>query len=79
LRTTSAAAAAAANGLDLDDVDARLVLVEAIQQHLAFVGRLVGQLDLAEADRVLGPVAAVVRRVRMDVDRIVRSRFGFTA
>ena len=63
--------------LDLDDVNARLVLVEAVQHDLAFAGRLVGQLDLGEADRILGPVAAVVRRVGVDVDRVVWGRFGF--
>jgi hypothetical protein len=46
--------------LDLDNVNARLVLVEAVQHDLALARRLVGQLDLSEADRVLGPVAAVV-------------------
>ena len=46
--------------LDLDNVNARLVLVEAVQHDLALARRLVGQLDLSKADWVLGPVAAVV-------------------
>ena len=63
--------------LHLDDVDPRLVLVQAVQHDLAFAGRLVGQLDLCKADWVFGPVAAVVGRVGMNVDRIVWRRFVF--
>ena len=60
----------------LDDVDPRLVLVKAVEHDLPFAGRLVGQLDLGEADGVLGPVAAVVGGVRMNVDRVLR--WGFS-
>jgi len=63
--------------LHLDDVDPRLVLVKAVEHDLAFAGRLVGQLHLGEADGVLGPVAAVVGGVGVDVDWVVRGWFCF--
>ena len=52
--------------------------MEAVEHDLAFAGRLVGQLDLGEADWVLGPVAAVVGRVGVNVDRVVRGGFCFS-
>ena len=64
---------------DLDDVDPRLVLVKAVEQDLAFAGRLVGQLDHSKADQVLGPVAAIVGGVRVDVDGVGRWWLGLSS
>ena len=56
-----------------------LILVKAVEHDLAFASRFVGELDLGEADGVLGPVAAVVGRVGMNVDRVLWRWFSFSA
>ena len=60
-----------------DDVDSRLVLVEAVEHDLAVAGRFVGQLHLGKADGLLGPVAAVVGRVGVAVHGIHGGRLSF--
>ena len=38
----------------------------------------VGQFDFGETDGFFGPMATVIWRVRMSINRILRSRFGFS-
>ena len=63
---------------NFDNVHSRLILVEAVQHDLTLAGSLVGQLYFGEADGVLGPVAAVVWGVRVNVYGVVRCWFSFT-
>ena len=65
-----------AASVDAYDVDAGLVLVEAVEHDLAVARGLVGQLDLGEVDGLLGPVVTVVGRVRVEVDWVGRGRLG---
>ena len=58
LNVTSGSCVEAA--FNFDNVNSRLILVEAVQHDLALAGCLVGQFYFGEADGVLGPVAAVV-------------------
>ena len=64
---------------DTNDVNSRLVFVQRVEHDLTVAGRLVGQLHFREVDGFFGPVIAVVGRIRVLVDWIVRSGFGFTA
>ena len=51
-------------------MDARLVLVQAVQHDLPDALRLVGQLHLSEGNRLSLPVSSKVWAVRVHVDRV---------
>ena len=65
------------SALHFDNVNSRLILVEAVEEDVAFAGRLVGKFDLSKTDRLLRPVAAIIRRVRVNVDCVTWGRFCF--
>ncbi len=54
--------------LQLDNVNSRLVFVKAVEEDMAFTGRLVSQLDLGKSNRIPRPEESVIRRVRMNVN-----------
>ena len=65
--------------LELVDDEARLVLVQRVELYLALVGRLVGELHLAERHGLLHPVSAEVGRVGMLVLALELRRVGLGA
>jgi hypothetical protein len=72
-------AAFSASLVDFDDMHPRLVFMEAVEHDLVLGAALVGQLDLGEADGLLGPVVAIIGRVGVFIHRTMWWWFSFSA
>lgn len=62
-----------------DDMQPRLVLVEAVEHDFVLGVALVGQLDLCEADGLFGPVAPVIRGIWVFIDGVIWRGFRFAS